>query len=277
MQIRPWIAAVFFCVVTFLLLGYVKFTQVSAAIAFGESFPEPSETVLPITVAWSDWQAELEVMGEVRSTRTLDIRNELEGIITYVGFTSGGQVKQGDILLILDSVNEQAQLEAIEAEITLAKLEVSRLTQLVESRASSRSQVDQAIAQLAVKQANAKALQALVAKKTLRAPFDGITGLHEFEVGGFIATNSLITRLIGNLEKVWVDFSIPQSEYQLDPDTELKISTLSGGATLLNAKILAIDSLISSSSRNIKVRAELKNPPAHLKPGSSVKVLLPVG
>tara|TARA_R110002153_G_scaffold18020_3_gene62802 strand:+ start:1956 stop:3128 length:1173 start_codon:yes stop_codon:yes gene_type:complete len=277
MQFRPWIAAIIFCIVTFLLLAYVKFTQVSAAIAFGESFPEPSETVFPLTVTTSDWQDTLDVMGEVKATRTLDIRNELEGIITYVGFSSGGQIQKGEVLLTLDSINEQAQLDAIEAEIALAKLDVSRLTQLVETRASSRSQVDQAMAQLAIKQANARALRATIAKKTLVSPFTGITGLHELEVGGFLTANSLITRLIGKLDQAWVDFSVPQSEYQLSPLTELEVATINQPDVKHKAKIVAIDPVISSTSRNLRIRAELDNQTAQLKPGTSVKVMVPVG
>jgi membrane fusion protein (multidrug efflux system) len=277
MQFRPWLTAVGFCVVTFILLGYIKFTQISAAIAFGESFPEPSESVVPVTVSLSQWQAELNVLGEIKATRALDIRNELEGTITHIGFTSGGQVRQGEILLTLDSLNEQAQLEAVEAEIALAKLDVSRLTQLIESRASSRSQVDQANAQLVVKQANARALRATIAKKTLIAPFGGTTGLHEFEVGGFVAANSLITKIIGDLDTVWVDFSIPQSEYQLSPNVALKVSTINDINTVHSAKVLAIDPVISSTSRNLRIRAQFDNQQAQLKPGTSVQVRVPIG
>lgn len=277
MQFRPWIAAIGFCIVTFLLLAYVKFTQVSAAIAFGESFPEPSETVVPMTVSLSSWQDTLQVLGEVKATRALDIRNELEGIITSVGFSSGGQVQKGQMLLTLDSINEQAQLDATRAEITLAKLDVSRLTQLVETRAASRSQIDQAMAQLAIKQANARALQATIAKKTLVSPFSGTTGLHELEAGGFVAANSLITRLIGKLDQAWVDFSVPQSAYQLSPMSELEIATINQPDIKHTAKIIAIDPVISSTSRNVRIRAELDNQTAQLKPGTSVKVMLPVG
>jgi membrane fusion protein (multidrug efflux system) len=253
MRYRAWLAALGFCIVTFSLLGYIKFTQVSAAIAFGESFPEPSETVVAHNATLSQWQAQLQVLGEVKATRSLVIRNELAGVITHIGFSSGGKVGKGDSLLTLDSLNEQAQLDAVEAEITLAKLDLSRLAQLVQTRASSRSQVDEANAQLAVKQANARSLRATIGKKTLLAPFDGITGLHAFEVGAFIAANSLIINLIGDENKVWVDFSIPQSEYQISPDVEL------------------------TTSRNLRSRAELDNQKAHLKPGTSVQVRVPIG
>jgi membrane fusion protein (multidrug efflux system) len=277
MRYRAWLAALGFCIVTFSLLGYIKFTQVSAAIAFGESFPEPSETVVAHNATLSQWQAQLQVLGEVKATRSLVIRNELAGVITHIGFSSGGKVGKGDSLLTLDSLNEQAQLDAVEAEITLAKLDLSRLAQLVQTRASSRSQVDEANAQLAVKQANARSLRATIGKKTLLAPFDGITGLHAFEVGAFIAANSLIINLIGDENKVWVDFSIPQSEYQISPDVELTVTTLGDPDTPINGKLLAIDPVISTTSRNLRIRAELDNQKAHLKPGTSVQVRVPIG
>jgi membrane fusion protein (multidrug efflux system) len=277
MGLRAWLAAIGFCIITFSLLGYIKFTQVSAAIAFGESFAEPSETVAAHSVSISQWQAQLQVLGEVKATRSLVIRNELEGIITHIGFSSGGKVRKGDSLLTLDSLNEQAQLDAIEAEITLAKLDLSRLAQLEQTRASSRSQVDEASAKLVIKQANARSLRATIAKKTLLAPFDGITGLHDLEVGAFIAANSLIINVVGELDKVWVDFSIPQSEYQISPDVELSVTTLNNADTPINATLLAIAPVISSTSRNLRIRAELDNQKAQLKPGTSVQVQVPIG
>ncbi|WP_445425606.1 MULTISPECIES: efflux RND transporter periplasmic adaptor subunit [unclassified Alishewanella] len=276
MQFRPWIAAVAGCLVLFILLAFVKFTQVRAAIAFGESFPEPSETVAAIKVTTSIWQDSLQLLGEVKATRSLEVRNELEGVITAVGFRSGGSVEKDQVLLSLDSVNEQAALDAINAEIALATLDLSRLTQLVKTQASSRAQLDQVSAQLAIKQANARAIQATIAKKTLIAPFSGSTGLHELEVGGFLAANTLITRLIGNLDQVWIDFSVPQAAYQLSLSTALEISSVASADIKHQAKIVAIDPVISSISRNLRIRAELDNLDAQFKPGASVMVSLPI-
>ena len=207
-QLKRWLITIFTLLCIVAILGFIKFTQIKAAIAFGESFPEPSETVVTMTVESSTWRPNLQVVGEVKAQRSVELRNEFEGIITRVEFPSGGQVEKGDLLVQLDVAPEIAQLEAINAEIELAKLDVKRFTDLLKVNASSRDQLDRANSQLLVNRARARALQASIDRKTIRAPFSGTTSIHDWEVGTYIAANSIVTSLVGDLSDVWVDFSV---------------------------------------------------------------------
>jgi membrane fusion protein (multidrug efflux system) len=105
MNFWRWLWTLLFCLIVVSVLGLVKFNQIKAAIAFGESFPEPSETVQVVVAQQSQWQSNLTVMGEAVATKSLDLRNELEGVITKVGFVSGGKVAKGSVLLKLKTHN----------------------------------------------------------------------------------------------------------------------------------------------------------------------------
>lgn len=277
MKWEAWLVAVVLCLAVFGGLGFIKFTQIKAAIAFGESFPEPSETVDSVVAKWSSHQPMLKVPGEVLATRTLDIRNELEGIIVTVGFSSGGLVEQGDVLIQLDVADERAQLDGINAQIELNQLEARRLTKLAKNNASSQSQLDRARAELAISQAQARSLTTIIAKKTLKAPFSGRVGLHQFEVGGYLPANSLIAKLVGDLETIWIDFSIPQSFADIAIGTQIEVLDNQQYHPLGLAKVIALDQQLSKLSRNIRVRALFDNTSARFKPGASASIRLPVG
>lgn len=277
MHLWRWVLTLLFCVSTLAILGFIKFTQVKAAIAFGESFPEPSETVEVRTVELSQWQPVLNVNGEVLATRSVAVRNEIEGMITEVGFASGGTVSKAEVLLQLDVTDELAQLDAIKAEQRIAQLDVNRFTQLLKSNASSRDQIDRAKAQLAVAKARARSLIFNINKKTLVAPFDSVAGLHELEVGTFLPANTVITRLISSKDEVWVDFSVPQEFARLTVGDKITVRSDSLLAKSSEAEIVAISQEIQSDSRNLRARALWSNVPYWIKPGALLEVSLPIG
>jgi membrane fusion protein (multidrug efflux system) len=276
MHWRRWLVTVVFCFAVVGLLGFVKFNQVMAAIAFGESFPEPSERVKIESIEISTWQPSLKLIGSVLPTQSLEIRNELAGLVTYIGFKSGGKVEKGATLLRMQIDDELAQLDAINAEITIAELDASRFQKLFEQRASSRDQYERAKAQLAISIARKRSLEAVIAKKTVIAPFSGQAGLHQLEIGAFLSANTMTTKLLSDSNTVWVDFNIPQTYSNLAIGTEVSVSSNSLELYDAKAVITAIDQEISTRSRNIKVRAELTSDQVKLKPGAIVTVSVPV-
>jgi membrane fusion protein (multidrug efflux system) len=275
MHIWRWVWTFLFCLVVVSVLGFVKFNQIKAAIAFGESFPEPSETVNMIVTEQSDWQPTLMVMGEAVATRSLDVRNELAGVITKIGFESAAKVKKGDLLLQLDIENELAQLAALKAQVSIAQLDVNRFSELIKSNASSRDQLDRASAQLAVTEANVRALQSVIVKKTLTAPFDSVTGLHQLEVGAYLSANTLVTRLVSSSGNLWVDFLVPQEYANLQQGALVQIKSASLPEQKQQATIIALSQEIDLNSRNLRVRALWNNAPTQIKPGSLLEVNLP--
>jgi membrane fusion protein (multidrug efflux system) len=276
MRLKPWQVVAAVCVGLVVVLGLIKFMQIRAAIAFGESFPEPSETVEIQTVKLSAWQAEISVVGEVRASREVMLRNEIEGVIAKIGFQAGGEVNAGDILLELDIDEEQANLEAIAPQLRLAQLDLKRISGLVNRQAVSQQEADRAAAQLAIMQGQQAAVEAVIANKSVVAPFDGFAGLHDFEVGEFLSANTVITDLVGDLDTLWIDFSVPQRYSGLSSDTLIFVEAAELGTDRLSATISAVEPLISSQSRSLKVRAVFDNKKRLLKPGFIVNVFAPV-
>jgi membrane fusion protein (multidrug efflux system) len=277
MHFWRWLWTFLFCLIVVSVLGLVKFNQIKAAIAFGESFPEPSETVQVVVAEQSQWQSSLTVMGEVVATRSLDLRNELEGVITKVGFVSGSKVVKGSVLLQLDVENENAQLAALKAQVSIAQLDVNRFSALIKSNASSRDQLDRAIAQLAVATANVRALQSTINKKTLLAPFDAMVGLHQLEVGSFLSANTLITRLVGISDAVWLDFLVPQEHANLAQGDIVRVTSTSLLTDMHSAKVIALSQEIDQASRNLRARALWSSAPKQIKPGALIALQLSIG
>lgn len=276
LQLKRWSVTVLLLLLVIASLGFIKFTQIKAAIAFGESFPEANETVEATNVQWSTWQPTVTLVGEVKAQNTIDIRNELEGILTQFNVPSGGKVSKGQLLAQFNVDTETAELQAIEAEIALAKLDVKRFTDLLDLRASSKEQLDRAKAQLAIAQARARGIQANIDKKSIHAPFDAQASIHDWQVGGYIAANTLLVNLVGSANEVWVDFSLPQQYAELALGTLVKINQTTIDAAPIQAELVALNQQLSTSSRTLLARAKMNTEERPLPPGAIVSVLVPV-
>ncbi len=277
MHIRYWAIVIVICVsVTAVLAGF-KVNQIRAAIAYAESFPEQSEAVRAVTVMEKKWTPMVTALGEVLALNSVDLRNELGGKIVEVGFKPGASVKKDQLLLRLDISEESAQLKAAEAETELARLDLDRYRRLMKSNASSKDQYDRAMAEMSVAVARAQALQAVIDKKTIRAPFDAESGLHELELGQYLPDNTLITRLVGVSRDVWIDFYLPQQQSRVKIGTPLSATFEGLLAEPAHGEVIARDSVVVSESRNRRIRALFYNVSDVLRPGALVELKVPVG
>ena len=272
---RPWLTVILVCLVLFIGLALIKFFQIRAAIAFGESFPEPSETVHAQSVAFSEWHQQVTVVGEIRAPQAVEIRNEVAGVVAKIGAASGAQIQQGDVLLELDYAEEAAQLATINADLELAKKDVKRLKGLVSTRAVSQQQADEAASRLASAKARAEAVRQDIANKTILAPFDGRIGLHDLQLGEYLPANTVITRAVGNSSQFWVDFAVPQSVADVDIGTRINVQLDTGPE--FAASVVAVEPALDSASRSVRMRATIDGAGGWLKPGYFVNVRVPSG
>jgi len=259
------------------VLGFYKYSAIQGAIARGNAFPEPMEAVVAVTTTGIERQSGLTVSGVVVATQSAELRNELAGRIATVGFAAGSQVTQGQLLVALDTAQERAQWAEAQASLEIARLALARAERLVKSGAGSVEARDQANAQFEEASARARALAATIDKKTLRAPFAGIASLHQLEVGQYLPAGSMVATLIGRDRNLWIDFSVPQSQADLQPETVVQIRADDLELGVLAATVIARDPSVQASSRNLRFRAELTAPPAALLPGMLVKVHVPIG
>ncbi len=274
MNTRRWLITISCCIVVLAALAGYKTQQIQSAMAEADAFPEPSATVEAVMTQRSLVQPSISTIGEIILPQTVELRNEIEGRIVAVNFISGAKVKQGDILLQLDVSEESARLQAAQARAELAKLELQRFKKLVNNNTISQDQLDQATAQYNISLADIAALEAVIYKKTLRAPFDATSGLHQLESGEFLQSNTLITTLIGINPYSWVDFSLPHKFSNADIGDSVSVTTAKHPGKTISGKIIAKDSVITSNSRNLRYRARLEQ---QITANAVVNVVLFVG
>lgn len=278
MSFLKWTCTVGVCLLVFAGLAAYKVGEIRAAIAAGEAYPEPSETVEATEVGSTQYTAGLSVIGELVAPRRLDLRNELAGEIVAVNFASGARVAAGQVLLQLDIAVEQANLQAARARAELARLQFARQQELLEKRVSTQELLDQARAELTATEAEIAVLERTIEKKTLRSPFAGKAGLHTFEVGQYLEANTLITSLIGDSEEMWVDFRVPQFYPRLEPGAQLAVDVIGNdGSGPATATVIAENTVLETANRSRGYRASVPNEGGRYAPHTMVELQVPVG
>lgn len=291
-------------------LAWVKYRQIRSAGQGGGGY-EPAESVEVVEAREVPWQATLDLVGTVLALRSVEIRNELEGMVTKVGFDSGDLVEEGRVLLVQDDSSDRAELATAEAgvRVTQAAVEVAQ-TRLdlaraeagrVKSAAStsgavSGMDVDRAQTEVArsaaeverlkaeVQQAEARVgeIRTRIAKRTIRAPFRGRVGIRTVHEGQFLAQQmggqgAPITTLQEVSDTIYLDFAIPQ-EYvsRVHVGTVVMAASPVFGSEPVPLKVVALDAAVNNVTRNIRVRTVADNRSDRLRPGMFVQVRVPV-
>jgi membrane fusion protein (multidrug efflux system) len=237
----------------------------------------PPQTVSTIKATAQEWQPELSAIGTLRAVRGADLAPEVAGIISAIHFRSGEEVKAGAPLVQLNAAADIAQLESLKAAAELAELTYRRDQSQLKVQAVSQATVDTDAANLKVAKARVAQQQALVDKKNLRAPFAGRLGLRAVDLGQYVAPGTKLVTLQA-LDPVYVDFSVPQSGLA-QVRTGLKVSATTDALPdeRFEGTIDAIDAKVDPATRNVQVRASLRNPQHRLLPGMFVSVAVESG
>ena len=255
-------------------LGLYKHREIQAAQIAAAASPEPVEAVDTAAVRRGAWSLSARAIGTVVAKKQLEIRNELAGSVSEIGFQSGAIVDQGQLLVQFDVRQERASLAATEAEAQLAKQTLDRRIGLTSSPAFSPQEVDRARAESAAATARASSLEVAIEKKRIVAPFKAHVGITDLQPGAYLEAGTLIGRLQGIDDDAFVDFSLPQdSAAALHPGSTVTISgaAIPGGSA--TAKIAAVDDSIDSSNRAVRFRAVAAGLGQALRPGTFLDVV----
>ncbi|MCY4043711.1 MAG: efflux RND transporter periplasmic adaptor subunit [Cellvibrionales bacterium] len=271
---KAWFKAVGFCLIVVVAFGAVKAFEIQSAIAMAESFPEPSETVISTKPEMATYQSEITLAGKVQASQKVTIIIELPGRITQVGFEAGKTIAKGQLLLKLDTSEEEAQLASAKARLTLAESIYKRHARLIKTNAVSQEQYEQATASLATVKAEITGLQSIISKKTLVAPFAGMAGLHQFEPGQFVSAGTKVTTIINTQKPYWVQFSLPAVYSSLTLGEDIQVA-LFGKSTRTSATLIAASPQVDSANLSTTYRAELTDYSG--ADNQPVSVLVPVG
>ncbi|HMA32589.1 MAG TPA: efflux RND transporter periplasmic adaptor subunit [Casimicrobiaceae bacterium] len=248
------------------VVGFQQFknTMIAKAIKGGAN---PPQTVSTTVARESTWQPTVQALGNLLASQEASLGAEVGGLVTAIHFDSGEKVRAGQPLVELNPAPLKAQLAQLEAQSALAELTLKRDEAQLKVRAISQAAVDNDAATLKSAQAQVAAQKALIAQKTIAAPFSGQLGIRQVNLGQYLAPGSAIVTL-QKLDPMDVDFTVPQNQIDLiriGMKAELQTSAAPGKT--FAATVTAIEPQVDTTTRNLKVRARVPNPKGDLLPG----------
>lgn len=270
-----------FLVLFVLLLGVGlaawKYESIQGEQTASANQPEPMESVTVAVARAIDHRPTTTSIGTVLALRSVTLKNELAGTVRDVRLVPGQIVEAGTLLVALDLSVEEAELKAQEAQAALAKTVLDHRQDLREDLATTQEEVDRARADLDVAQAQMARTKAVIAKKTIRAPFRARVGIADIHPGQYLDEGTLLTTLQGLGDAVHVDFSVPQQvAASLRVGESVEVFAAANSPVVM-AKLVALDARVDPATRNAMVRARIEGARHAPAPGSSVRVRIPVG
>ncbi|MCD9028433.1 efflux RND transporter periplasmic adaptor subunit [Luteimonas sp. BDR2-5] len=268
-----------------LLITAIVFGGVFAAKAimgrgmndFFDNMPQPAVAITAFEAEQASWETPLEAVGTLVAVNGTDVTTEAGGVVRRLSFEAGQPVKAGTVLVELNTDNELAVLRASEAAAKLAAVQRDRWQELGRDQLVSQAEVEERATQAATSLAEVEAQRALIAQKTIRAPFDGVLGIRKVNLGQYVSPGSAIVSL-QSLDPIYLDFSLPEQQLPLVREG----ATVQAGVDALPGErfegtITAIEPSVDPATRNFQVQATLANPDGKLRPGAFARVGLSVG
>jgi len=255
-----------------------KLNQFSVMGAAGAAMVIPPETVTAATARDDSWETSITATGTITAVQGVTVSAEMAGKVVKITFESGSTVQAGDLLVQLDTSVEEAQLRAAEAASALANLNLARARTLRENNTNSQADLDGADAQAKQAEAQAENIRAVIAKKTIRAPFAGRLGLRLVNLGQILKEGDGIVSL-QTLDPIYADFSLPQQRLAvLNAGVVVRVTSDAAPGTTFEGKINAVNPDVDVVTRNVRLQAILANAGEKLRPGmfATVTVVLPV-
>jgi membrane fusion protein (multidrug efflux system) len=208
----------------------------------------------------------------VAAVQGVTVSADLPGTVQRILFESGRAVRPGDVLVELDTRQERAQLAAAEAERDRARVDFERMEGLLNERIVSRAEYDRALADERQTEARVAEIRAAIERKTIRAPFAGVLGLRQVNLGQYLSAGDPVVSL-QSLHPIHVNFGVPQQSVgALRVGRDVHVTSADLGGAALAGRVTALDSVVDPTTRNVEVQATLANPGGLLRPGMFVEI-----
>ena len=237
----------------------------------------PPQTVSTVTATTQTWQPEVQAVGSLRAVNGAALSLEVGGVVDQIDFKSGDDVQAGQVLLRLRADDDTAKLAALEASAALAQVNYDRDLRQFHAQAVSQAVVDTDNFNLKNARAQADQQRAVLAEKTLRAPFAGHLGIRAVDLGQYLNPGTTVVTLQA-LDPLFVDFSVPQqalNRVAVGQAVTAKVDTFPGQS--FQGKIIAVSPSVDTDSRNVQMRASLPNPDHRLLPGMFATIDIAAG
>jgi membrane fusion protein (multidrug efflux system) len=258
-------------------LGSFKYMQIRKAIEQGSSWTPPPEAVTTTIAKEEQWPDTLTAVGSVVPVKGVTVSADLPGIVDKIYFESGGTVREGVILVQLDTTQERAQLSAAQAQLDLGRLNWARMKGLRDQGIVSQADYDRSVAEDSQAESGVKELRAVIERKTIRAPFAGRLGIRQVNLGQYLASGAPIVPLQSHAP-IYVHFTVPQSQMpaiRIGGEVTVHGDGLPGAEP--TGKITAVDSVFDERTRNAQVQATFGNEDGRMRPGMYVEARVVLG
>ena len=258
------------------LYGFNEFRRKAIADYFASNKPPPT----PVAAVQAEARAAprfLSGIGSLAAVRQVIVSPEVGGRVKKITLEAGQRIKAGSPLVQIDDANERAQLSGLRAQIRLAQTSLTRANSLLANRFSTQATVDQLRAQLDQAQSDAQRLEVLIGQKLIRAPFDGVLGIRQVNLGEYVQPGTALVTLT-DLDTLFVNFTLPeQVRNAIAIDQSVKVTSDAFADRVFEARVTAVEPQVDVEMRAIKIQATLPNPEHRLLPGmfASVQLMLP--
>ena len=273
---RMVIMLIILAVVFGLIFGFKAFMS-KMMNDFFDNMPQPAAAVSTYEARQDNWASILEAVGTVNAVNGVNVTAQVPGEVEAIEFESGDSVKKGDVLIRLEAAADRAQLNALEATAGLARQEYDRYQRLFKQGTISRSELDNRRAQRDQAVAQAQAQREQLNYKTVRAPFDGVLGIRQVDLGQFLQAGTPVVSL-NQLQPIFVDFALPEQELsRIEEGLKVRVALDAYPDQRFEGEISAIEPGVSEATRNVSVQARFENEDNKLRPGmfASVDIQLP--
>ncbi|MGX0978615.1 membrane fusion protein (multidrug efflux system) [Roseovarius sp. MBR-51] len=256
--------------------GYLAYQTYFAPSNTAETAPDGER---PVTVEVTSAerrtiQETIEAVGTTRALQSIDIVPEVDGRLIALSISPGTKVEKGDVLARLDDTIERADLAEAEAVLIEQRQTLERTRQLRQTSAVSKATEEEAIARLAEAEAEVERARSRLDDRTITAPFGGIVGLRNFDVGARVTEGEVLTRL-DDLSQVEVEFSLPEMIYgQVQKGQPLTARSAAFADRVFNGTVDVVDSGIDPVSRAFRTRALIPNSDSTLPAGMFLSLTL---
>ena len=272
-----WILMLVGVVVVFGGVFFVKGFFAKQTNNFFDNMPQPAVAVSTYDAKTERWSSSGEAVGTFVAVNGTDVTTEAGGVVRSIEFDAGQPVAAGAVLVRLNTANEDATLKALQASAQLARVQADRWQKLSRDQLVSKDDAQQKLTAAATAQAQVEAQRALVAQKTIRAPFSGVLGIRKVNLGQYVAPGAAVVSL-QQLDPIYLDFSLPEQEIgKMVMGTRIRATVDALPGQVFEGEVTAIEPQVDADTRNFKVQATLPNPDRAVRPGGFAKVGFDLG
>lgn len=244
---------------------------------FFDNMPVPPVTITATEVKTDSWIDSVPAVGNFRPVNGTMLPAQIEGEVIEILFENGDVVEQGQALFRLDSSIEAAERDRLVAALDIAQSEADRLIPLRERQEVSESELRRQQNQAAQARAALAMQDAMLARKTIRAPFDGVVGLRQVNLGEYVTPGTDMVSL-QSFDPIYLNFTLPEQYLpHLVRGQHIAASIDAYPELEFDGLITATEASVRESTRTVEIQARFDNPDHQLRAGMFARVRLDLG